>query len=76
MNNRYREEEKENQTVEEILEEEKAKEENDLEKLKENLAVNCIPFSVVDMTYENYEEFLSERRKMMAEKIKNYYYSL
>ena len=35
MNNRYREEEKENQTVEEILEEEKAKEENDLEKLKE-----------------------------------------
>lgn len=48
----------------------------DLEKLKENLAVNCIPFSIVDMNYENYEEFLSERRKMMAEKIKNYYYSL
>ena len=48
----------------------------DLDKLKENLAVNCIPFSVVDMTFENYEEFLVERRKMMAEKIKNYYYSL
>lgn len=48
----------------------------DLDKLKENLAVNCIPFSVVDMTYENYEDFLAERRKLMAEKIKNYYYSL
>ena len=48
----------------------------DIVKLKENLAVNCIPFSVVDMTYENYEDFLAERRKLMAEKIKNYYYSL
>ena len=48
----------------------------DLEQLKQNLAVNCIPFSVVDMTFENYEEFLAERRKLMAEKIKNYYYSL
>lgn len=48
----------------------------DLDELKENLAINCIPFSVVNMTYENYEEFLVERRKMMAEKIKNYYYSL
>ena len=48
----------------------------DLEKLKENLTINCIPFSVVDMTYENYEEFLVERRKMMAEKIKKYYYDL
>lgn len=48
----------------------------DLEQLKDNLATNCIPFSVVDMTYENYEEFLAERRKLMAKKIKNYYYSL
>lgn len=48
----------------------------DLEQLKQNLAVNCIPFSVVDMTFENYEEFLAERRKLMAEKIKKYYLAL
>ena len=48
----------------------------DLEKLKENLAMNCIPFSVVDMTYENYEEFLAERRRLMAKKIKEYYNNL
>ena len=48
----------------------------DLEQLKENLAMNCVPFSVVNMTYENYEVFLAERRKMMAEKIKNYYCGL
>lgn len=48
----------------------------DLDKLKENLAVNCIPFSVIDMTFKNYEDFLAERRKLMAEKIKNYYNSL
>ncbi len=47
-----------------------------LEQLKENLATNCIPFSVINMTHENYNDFLAERRKMMAEKIKNYYYGL
>jgi len=48
----------------------------DLEQLKANLAVNCIPFSVTEMEEDRYEEFLDARRKLMAEKIKNYYMSL
>lgn len=48
----------------------------DLEQLKDNLAANCIPLSVVDMDYTNYEQFLIERRKLMAQKIRKYYESL
>lgn len=48
----------------------------DLELLKENLSANCIPFSVCTMDHTKYEEFLTARRSLMAEKIKNYYYSL
>lgn len=48
----------------------------DLEQLKENLAANCIPFSVCEMDHTKYEDFLAARRSLMAEKIKNYYYSL
>ena len=47
-----------------------------LELLKENLSANCIPFSVCTMDHTKYEEFLTARRSLMAEKIKNYYYSL
>lgn len=45
-------------------------------KLKENLSVNCIPDSIVEMTAADYPEFLKQRRLMMAKKIKNYYNSL
>jgi hypothetical protein len=31
---------------------------------------------IFDMTVENYGEFLEQRRKLMAQKMKNYYYSL
>ena len=48
----------------------------DLDQLKCNLAVNCIPFEVTNMDYTNYECFLEARRKLMAQKIKNYYYAL
>ena len=48
----------------------------DIEELKHNLRINCVPLSIVNMTFENYEEFLEERRKLMADKIKNYHYSL
>ena len=48
----------------------------DLDQLKDNLATNCIPLDVVNMDYTNYENFLEERRKLMAKKIKDYYYSL
>jgi hypothetical protein len=48
----------------------------DFDLLKENLAANCIPESIVDMDAANYEEFLLERRRLMARKIKDYYFSL
>jgi hypothetical protein len=41
-----------------------------------NLAANCIPTSIEDMTYNDYQNFLTERRKLMAQKIKAYYYSI
>ena len=44
--------------------------------LSKNLEENCIPESVFTMTIENYQEFLMERRKLIAKKIKAYYYSL
>ncbi len=46
------------------------------EELSKNLKENCIPESVFSMTIENYQEFLMARRKLMAKKIKAYYYSL
>lgn len=47
-----------------------------LEDLKENLKVNCIPEGIQNMDADDYTDFLSERRKLMAQKIKEYYYSL
>jgi hypothetical protein len=41
-----------------------------------NLAANCIPTSIEGMTYNDYQNFLTERRKLMAQKIKAYYYSI
>lgn len=41
-----------------------------------NLEANCIPADIVNMTFDDYDEFLIERRKMMAKKIKKYYQSL
>ena len=46
------------------------------EVLNENLKENCIPENIVSMSIENYDEFLLERRKLMAKKIKEYYYKL
>lgn len=48
----------------------------DCDELLSNLAANCIPADVFDMDANSYEHFLSERRSMMAAKIKKYYYSL
>lgn len=44
--------------------------------LLKNLQQNCIPETILQMEHTNYEEFLVERRKLMAKKIKKYYYSL
>ena len=49
---------------------------SELSLLKENLSINCIPENIVNMDASHYEDFLLERRKLMAKKIKNYYYSL
>lgn len=42
----------------------------------DNLKINCIPDEVLKMTSADYPLFLQKRRAMMAEKIRNYYYSL
>lgn len=49
---------------------------SDIDALKQNMEENCIPSNIVNMDYSNYSEFLIARRKMMAAKIKSYYYSL
>lgn len=41
-----------------------------------NLEANCVPKSVLNMKAEDYTEFLNERRKLMAQKIRSYYESL
>lgn len=41
-----------------------------------NMKENCIPLSFKDMTVYDYEEFLKQRQKLMAAKVKEYYYSL
>ena len=48
----------------------------DINLLKDNLKANCIPFEVTSMTFEDYSTFLEQRRKLMAQKIKDFYYSL
>jgi len=44
--------------------------------LSDNLVANCIPEGLHQMGLEDYDDFLSQRRILMAEKIKNYYATL
>ena len=44
--------------------------------LNYNLKVNCIPNSIKDSVFEDYEYFLKQRRLLMTKKIKEYYNSL
>lgn len=46
------------------------------EELYSNLRDNCVPQSIFDGTPDTYKEFLKERRKLMAQKIKTYYTGL
>jgi hypothetical protein len=48
----------------------------DVDMLNENLKENCLPNDIIRMTADDYETFLLERRKLMANKIREYYYSL
>ncbi|MFD1442186.1 GmrSD restriction endonuclease domain-containing protein [Lacticaseibacillus hegangensis] len=41
----------------------------------ENFEANAIPESLKDMDYTSYDDFLRERRQLMAERIKELYYS-
>lgn len=47
-----------------------------LDDFKENLAANCIPEYMLKGQIPSYEQFLSDRRQLMAQKIKRYYESL
>lgn len=44
--------------------------------LKANLAANCLPEDLGAYQPEQFEEFLAERRRLMAQKIKQYYWGL
>jgi hypothetical protein len=48
----------------------------DLEELKRNLEMHCIPDSIESMSADNYDDFLRERRKLMSQKIRKYFNSL
>ena len=48
----------------------------DMNDILENLEMNCIPASIFSMNALNYEEFLGERRKLMAKKIREFYFNL
>ena len=49
---------------------------NNIDELNNKLNENCIPREVFNMNIDNYNEFLELRRRLMAEKIKEYYYKL
>ena len=49
---------------------------NNTDLLERNLTMNCIPKDIFNMDSESYSRFLHERRTLMAQKIKEYYYSL
>lgn len=46
------------------------------QELLDNLKANCVPEEIMTMTIDNYNDFLVMRRKLMAQKIKEYYFSL
>jgi len=48
----------------------------DVDRLLENLRTNCIPEEVRNWDYSNYDEFLEQRRSLMAAKIRKYYEAL
>jgi hypothetical protein len=48
----------------------------DKDDLMRNLRMNCIPEDIFEMDIDDYDDFLIKRRRLMAKKIKDYYYSL
>lgn len=47
-----------------------------LEELRANLVANCLPDNLAAYEPEQFDEFLAERRRLMAQKIKQYYWGL
>ncbi|HEX3044704.1 MAG TPA: DUF262 domain-containing protein [Bacillota bacterium] len=47
-----------------------------MNELQKNMKVHCIPESIFTMDVTNYDEFINERRKLMAQKMRDYYLSL
>jgi hypothetical protein len=48
----------------------------ELSELRANLQMSCLPESLIDGVIPDYDDFLEERRKLMALKIKNWFESL
>jgi hypothetical protein len=48
----------------------------DLDSLKDNFRANCIPNGMEEMTFDDYSSFLSERRGVVAQKIRKYFEDL
>ena len=46
------------------------------QELSENLKANCVPPEIMQMSIEDYPEFLNLRRKLMVVKMRDYYFSL
>ena len=47
-----------------------------LDEMRENFAMHCVPNGMENKAIEHYEEFLMERRKLISQKIKSYYFQL
>ncbi len=46
------------------------------QELLANLAMNCVPSEIMQMDIDDYPAFLNLRRKLIATKIKEYYFTL
>lgn len=49
---------------------------SNVQQLSDNLKMNCVPTEIQQMSIDDYSDFLTLRRKLMATKIKDYYHSL
>lgn len=49
---------------------------NNTSMLEQNLIISCIPDGIYNMTIADYDNFLKQRRILMAQKIKEFYISL
>lgn len=46
------------------------------QELLDNLKMNCVPMEIMDMSIDDYKDFLTMRQKLIANKIKDYYFGL